>query len=108
MTDLMTYLQKAYDEAASKLEVYKPDHSSESVQHFVDFCKKQLKGNPPTSVFMAVGLGLRLADGTEVNVVEQPPDSEAIPDSIAVTKPKSMPGQFGITDTRAVPVFGGK
>lgn len=109
MTDLMTYLHDAWKKHLDEDKEQKLGISAgDAIEHFVDFCKKQLKGNPPSGVFMAIGVGLRLADGTEVQVVEPPAEPDAAPDSILITKPRSLPGQHGITDTKSVPVFGGK
>jgi len=107
MTDLMTYLRNAFDKHVEETKL-KLAGNDDTIGTFTDFCKKHLKGNPPVSVFTSIGLGLRLADGTEVTMVEPPSEEEAVPDSIPVTRPRSLPGQCGITDTRSVPVFGGK
>ena len=117
MIDLMTYLSKSYKESESehqKLVDYLMKNGDEKgVKNicndlFVDFCKQHLKGNPPVSVFMApYGLGVRMADDTEVTLLEPPVEEIEVPASIPITKPKSIPGQFGISDTKCVPVFGG-
>lgn len=93
MIDLMTYLHNAFEEA--KLEVVL-ESCDDMVGVFIAFSKKHLKGNPPVSVFVTHGLGLRLADSTEVTMIESPTEEEAVTESTPVTKPRSSPGQFGI------------
>lgn len=107
MIDLMTYLRDAFNKHVEETKL-KLEGDDDVIGVFVDFSKKHLKGNPPISVFAAYGLGLRLADSTEVIIVATQPEGESVADSIPVTRPRSSPGQFGITDTRSVPVFGSK
>lgn len=101
MIDLMSYLETAFVQR----DTHEPP--SLAVKEFVEFCKKKLKENPPTSVFMSVGLAFRMANGDEVQVVESPPEDELPPESIPITSPRSMPGQRGIVPSQSIPVFGG-
>jgi hypothetical protein len=109
-TDLMGYLHEAWkkhldEDKTQKLGI----DASDAIGHFRDFCTQHLKGNPPASVFMTgYGLGIRMADGTMLSLVEAPVEEDLPAESMPVTRPKSLPGQRGITDTKSVPVFGGK
>lgn len=106
MTDLISYLAESFRKAVDDKEVVV---IAPTFEEFVVYAKRKLKENPPTSVFMMHGLGIHLADGTDLSLLEPLPEPElqqvaAMP----VTRPRSVPGQSGITDTRSVPVFGGK
>lgn len=73
MMDLMGYLRHHFViqlEENGRIEDTLPE-SDKAINAFVHFCKKHLKGDPPVSVFMAgYGPVLRLADGTEITLLE--------------------------------------
>jgi hypothetical protein len=104
MTDFVSWLSKLYFEQHELGEGQK-----ETIGEFIKFSHARLKENPPVSVIMADnGIGVRFADTTEVSVLPSAEEEEATPDYMPITRPKSLPMQHGVTDTRCIPIFGGK
>lgn len=112
MVDFMQYLQDAYikskeEEIKNTRKMARKVRASAEIQQFVDFCRKLLVSTPPVSVFTAIrGLGLKMADGTEVPILEQFPEDKPVSDVMPITRPVYTPGFSGISGMTSKQVFG--
>lgn len=81
-------------------------NAAEAHKAFVDFGRQKLKNNPPISVFNAgYGLGIRLADMTDL-VIMQPPPQVSQSHYMPITMPQRNPAMEGISSTDCVPITG--
>jgi hypothetical protein len=99
---MQTLLEKLRDEYQKQRSVGDPD-----VGPFLTFAHKYLNGNPPAGVAMlAVGIGLRLADGTIVSL-QQGADQTGMVNAGAIPISRvPVSGGGYIVDPNVVPITG--
>ena len=104
--DLMDWLYTAFIQDALDRKETLSDEGRAATAAFVDWARKKLQENPPTGVFMAThGIGLKLADASEVPVLPQPQDVH-LNAWMPVTRPVMHP-QGDTVYTPTLPIFGG-
>lgn len=106
--DILEYLFTEYKKKLEEKEHELAKEAEEMFQSFIDFCRYQLKINPAISMYMLEqGLGLKLADHTEVPLVNLPRLGMGFSGSMPVTTPPMHPAASGISGVASVPIFGG-
>lgn len=106
--DLLEYLFAEYHSKLDEKEHELTPEAEEMFESFIEFCRRQLRTvNPAVSVFtIDTGLGLRLANNTEVSLVVLPPQMTANGGAMPVTDPMLVPANSGISSISSVPIFG--
>jgi len=92
-------------------DIAEKEAATKAIQHFLDCCKEYLHDHPPQQHFMmAQGFGVELGGGVRVALTgtdaDMPEGSLETPADVAVTMPRSLSGQHGISSTSAVAVTG--
>jgi hypothetical protein len=124
MQDLITYIfskftEKKNDELVEaneknpeRLEELKFELKFElgALQPFLKFARELLNTNPPTSIYMATkGIGLKLADATEVPILAQPDLTASMGGDqywMPITNPKRMGPDM--QSSQSMPITGGR
>lgn len=106
--DMLEYLFDQYRKKLDEKEHELTAEAEEMFKSFIEFCRMQLKINPAISTYMLEqGLGLKLADYTEVPLVNLPQLGMGFSGSMPVTTPPMHPAASGISGVASVPIFGG-
>lgn len=79
-------------------------------QEFVEFARQYLDANPPLSqTYIGTGIAVKLQNGVIVTFSTKDATVVAHRDeSIALNRPKSQPGQHGISDMGSIPITTGQ
>ena len=107
--NLMSFLKDKY--LIHMANIPKPCDETPSLDGFISFAQKYLaEENQPLQVtYLPKGLGLRLQHGETVGFIDNKVEAVGMCDEgIPITRPKSIPGMHGVTDTGGVSVFDGR
>jgi len=105
---LMDYLRIKYLEDRKERAATDKPMAEPTIEDFVDFSKVYLTKLPAVNpTYLLQGLGLTLANGDVVSLLEQPKNELPMRDTgVHVTKPPMIPGQHGISDTSGIEITG--